>query len=47
MMLESTRDTAAAATLLIRFATLQFAVSLGLIVWELSRKQLFATQFKP
>ncbi len=35
-------DTAAAATLLIRFATLWFAVGIGLAVWSFSRKQLFS-----
>ncbi|MGD8758813.1 MAG: hypothetical protein PVJ07_01015, partial [Anaerolineales bacterium] len=32
--------TAAAATLLIRFATLWFGVSLGLVVWAFSRDLL-------
>jgi len=44
LLLGLTRDTAAAATLLIRFATLWFAVFLGLIVWGFSRKLLFKTQ---
>ena len=44
LLLGLTRDTAAAATLLIRFATLWFAVALGLIVWGFSRKLLFKTQ---
>jgi len=38
--------TAAAATILIRFATLWFAVALGLIVWGFSRKMLFGWQEK-
>jgi uncharacterized protein (TIRG00374 family) len=33
-------DIAAAATLLIRFATLWFGVSLGLVVWAFSRQLL-------
>jgi uncharacterized membrane protein YbhN (UPF0104 family) len=33
-------DTAAAATLLIRLATLWFGVSLGLIVWAFSKDLL-------
>jgi len=37
-------DTAAAATLLIRFATLWFGVVLGLIVWAFSRELLNLTQ---
>ena len=37
------RDSAAAATLLIRFATLWFAVLLGLIVWGIFRKTFFST----
>lgn len=36
--------TAAAATLLIRFATLWFAVALGLAVWGFSRKFLFESK---
>ncbi|HDD55455.1 MAG TPA: flippase-like domain-containing protein, partial [Chloroflexi bacterium] len=44
LLLGLTRDTAAAATLLIRFATLWFAIALGLIVWGLFRKLLFKTQ---
>ncbi|MCJ7717256.1 MAG: flippase-like domain-containing protein, partial [Anaerolineales bacterium] len=43
LLLTLTRDTAAAATILIRFATLWFAVFLGLIVWGFSRKLLFST----
>ena len=41
LLLGLTRDTAAAATLLIRFATLWFAVALGLIVWGFSKKLFF------
>ncbi len=41
LLLALNRDTAAAATLLIRFATLWFAVFLGLAVWGFSRKLLF------
>jgi uncharacterized protein (TIRG00374 family) len=37
------KDMAAAATLIIRFATLWFAVALGLGVWTISRKKLFST----
>jgi uncharacterized protein (TIRG00374 family) len=44
LLLGLTRDTAAAATLLIRFATLWFAVLLGLGVWGFSRKLLFGQQ---
>lgn len=40
-LLNLTSDTAAAATLLIRFATLWFAVLLGLGVWGIFRKRLF------
>ena len=36
------RDTAAAATILIRFATLWFAVILGLSIWLIFRKILFS-----
>jgi uncharacterized protein (TIRG00374 family) len=43
LLLGLTRDTAAAATLLIRFATLWFAVILGLIVWVAARQFLFTT----
>jgi uncharacterized protein (TIRG00374 family) len=42
LLLDLTRDTAAAATLIIRFATLWFAVLLGLITWFFSRKALFS-----
>ena len=41
LLLALSRDTAAAATLLIRFATLWFAVFLGLLVWAFSRKRFF------
>ena len=41
LLLGLTRDTAAAATLLIRFATLWFAVLLGLIVWAIFRDVFF------
>jgi glycosyltransferase 2 family protein len=41
LLLSLTGDTAAAATLLIRFATLWFAVTLGLAVWAFYRKWLF------
>lgn len=40
LLLGLSADTAAAATLLIRFATLWFGVSLGLIVWAFSRDLL-------
>ncbi len=42
LLLALNRDTAAAATLLIRFATLWFAVFLGLVVWGFSRKLLIS-----
>ena len=38
------RDTAAAATILIRFATLWFAVLLGLVVWAFSKQLLFSSE---
>lgn len=41
LLLGLTKGTAAAATILIRFATLWFAVALGLIMWAFSRKLLF------
>jgi uncharacterized protein (TIRG00374 family) len=44
LLLGLTRDTAAAATLLIRFATLWFAVALGLMVWGFSRKLFFESK---
>jgi len=44
LLMGLTKDTATAATLLIRFATLWFAVVLGLIVWGFSRKFLFSGQ---
>jgi uncharacterized protein (TIRG00374 family) len=42
LLLKLSPDTAAAATLLIRFATLWFAVFIGLIVWIGARQFLFA-----
>ena len=39
-ILDLSKDTAAAATILIRFATLWFAVGLGLVVWMWSRDLL-------
>ena len=42
LLLQVPTDTAAAATLLIRFATLWFAVALGLVVWIVYRKTLFS-----
>jgi len=42
LLLALSRDTAAAATILIRFATLWFAVFLGLTVWLFSRKLIFS-----
>ncbi len=42
LLLNLSRDTSAAATLIIRFATLWFAVFLGLTVWGFSRKLLFS-----
>ena len=41
LLLDLPRDTAAAATLLIRFATLWFAVALGLVIWALYPKKTF------
>jgi uncharacterized protein (TIRG00374 family) len=46
LLLALNRDTAAAATLLIRFATLWFAVALGLAVWGFSRKLLFGAAYE-
>jgi uncharacterized protein (TIRG00374 family) len=43
LLLGISADTAAAATLLIRFATLWFGVGLGLIVWAFSRDLLGLT----
>ena len=43
LLLGLSNDTAAAATLLIRFATLWFAVLLGLIMWGFSRKLFFGS----
>jgi uncharacterized protein (TIRG00374 family) len=42
LLLDLNRDTAAAATLLIRFATLWFAVALGLSIWVMFRKKYFS-----
>jgi uncharacterized protein (TIRG00374 family) len=47
LLLGLSRDTAAAATLLIRFATLWFAVLLGLLVWAFSYRILFAVEDDP
>ena len=44
LLLKVSRDTAAAATLLIRFATLWFAVALGLIIWVVFRQALFSSE---
>ncbi len=43
LLLGLARDIAAAATILIRFATLWFAVALGLIIWAAYRKMLFSS----
>ncbi len=43
LLLGLSRDTAAAATLLIRFATLWFAVVLGLMVWGFSKNLLIGS----
>lgn len=43
LLLNLATDTAAAATLLIRFSTLWFGVGLGLIVWVFSREMLGLT----
>ncbi len=43
LLLGLAKDTAAAATLLIRFATLWFAVLLGLIIWGMFRSDFFGT----
>jgi hypothetical protein len=40
LLLGLAAETAAAATLLIRFATLWFGVALGLITWGFSRRLL-------
>ena len=47
LLLGVSKDTAAAATLLIRFATLWFAVGLGLVVWAVFRKTLFTPDSRP
>jgi uncharacterized protein (TIRG00374 family) len=44
LILNLSRGTAASATLLIRFATLWFAVFIGLVVWVFSRKLLFTVK---
>lgn len=44
LLLAVSGSTAAAATLLIRFATLWFGVTLGLIVWAFSRRMLLLDQ---
>ena len=46
LLLGLTKDTATAATLLIRFATLWFAVALGLIMWGFSKDLLISTEEK-
>jgi uncharacterized protein (TIRG00374 family) len=40
LLLSLNTDTAAAATLLIRFATLWFGVTIGLIIWSFSKELL-------
>ena len=40
LLLGLSADVSAAATLLIRFATLWFGVALGLVVWAFSRRML-------
>ena len=47
LLLGISKDLAAAATLLIRFATLWFAVFLGLVIWGGFRKTLFSSDNKP
>ncbi len=42
ILLNLSRDSSAAATLIIRFATLWFAVLIGLVVWAFSGKLLFS-----
>jgi uncharacterized protein (TIRG00374 family) len=44
ILLGLTKDTSAAATLLIRFATLWFAVLIGLCIWVIAREFLFDTE---
>jgi uncharacterized protein (TIRG00374 family) len=46
-LLSLSRSSAAAATLLIRFGTLWFGVSLGLIVWVFSRDLLLPSTTEP
>jgi len=47
LLLSVSKETAAAATLLIRFATLWFAVTLGLCVWVVYREFLFLPEKSP
>jgi uncharacterized protein (TIRG00374 family) len=47
LLLSVSGSTAAAATLLIRFATLWFGVTLGLIVWAFSRRMLLLDKSNP
>ncbi len=47
LLLGLARDKAAAATLIIRFATLWFAVLIGLAVWAFSSKMLFSSDVVP
>ena len=47
LLLGVSKGTAAAATLLIRFATLWFAVFLGLIIWGIFRKTFFSPESVP
>ena len=47
LLLGLSRDTSAAATLIIRFATLWFAVLIGLVVWAFSGKLLFSGDTAP
>jgi len=42
LLLDLSRDISAAATLIIRFATLWFGVLIGLVVWAISSKKLFS-----
>lgn len=46
LLLNLSRDSSAAATLIIRFATLWFAVLIGLAVWAFSRKLLFSGEYR-
>jgi Na+-driven multidrug efflux pump len=47
LLLDLGNDTAAAATLLIRFATLWFGVGLGLLVWAFSPDLLGLRETEP